>query len=154
MTFSASRFSTSRLISSAYHSPDLVSPNASFTLVTVNPVPDGVKGEPVDECDVQLESFQTVIGSVFGEPAAELADPATELDVQLESGQPVIDAEFDENAAEFDENAAELDENAAELDEPAAARCPVGADCASLTHALFDSCALQACLMLSCDAVS
>ena len=79
MTFSASRFLTSRLISSAYHSPDLVSPNASFTLVTVNPVPDGVKGEPVDECDVQLESFQPVIGGVFGEPAAELADPATEL---------------------------------------------------------------------------
>jgi len=140
MTFSASRISTSRLISSAYHSPDLVSPNASFTLVTVNPVPDGVKGEPVDECDVQLKSFQPVIGGVFGEPAAELADPATELDVRLESGQSVIDAEFDENAAE--------------LDEPAAARCPVGADCASLTHALFDSCALQACLMLSCDAVS
>ena len=113
--------------------------------VTVKPVLDGVKGEPVDEDDVQLESFQPVIGGVFGEPAAELADCATELDVRLEceSGQPVIDAEFDENAAE--------------LNEPAAARCPAGADCASLTHAfllLLVVVLSRLCLMLSRDAAS
>ena len=66
---------------------------------------------------------------------AVLGANTTEFDVQLESGQPVIDTVFNENTAEFDKNAAEFDENAAELDKPAAARCPVGTDCASLTHA-------------------